>query len=450
MEIKRISVIGLGKLGSPMAAVFAYKGYSVIGVDLNKNFVDKINQGLAPVEETDLQKFISANKKRISATQNYEEAILNSEATFIIVPTPSEKNGGFSNKYVIEAGKSIGNALKKKRDYHLIVLTSTVIPGSTENELLPVLEKYSSKKGGKDFGLCYNPEFIALGSVIRDLLNPDFVLIGELDSKSGSLLESFYKNVCDNNPPIKRMNIINAEIAKISLNAYVTMKISYANFLAELCENIPGADVDIITDAIGCDQRIGHKYLKGGLGYGGPCFPRDSRAFIYTAKKFGLTPSPLAKATDQINEKQVSRLKKLILSYLPSKGKVGVLGLSYKPNTNVIEESQSLEIAQVLSESVPVFVYDPKAMKNAKELLKDNVIYTSSLKECVQKSDVIVITTPWKEFKKIKPDWLKQKKGRKVVIDCWRILDPKKFNKINNFKYLALGRYYIIIKDKKL
>lgn len=442
MKKPKLSIIGLGKLGSPLVAAFASKGYSVIGVDINKNFVDKLNQGIAPVSETGLQKLITAHKKRISATQDYEKAILNSDITFIIVATPSEKNGGFSNKYVLEAGKSIGSALKRKSAYHLVVLTSTVVPGSTEGKLLPVLERYSGKRSGRDFGLCYNPEFIALGSVIHNILNPDFVLVGELDSKSGKILESFYKDVCENNPPIKRMNIINAEIAKISLNAYVTMKISYANFLAELCENIPGADGEVITDAISCDKRIGHKYLKGALGYGGPCFPRDSRAFIYTAKKFGVPSSPLAKATDKVNKNQLTRLKKLILAQLSPKGKVGILGLSYKPNTNVIEESQSLEIAQILSTKTSVIVYDPKAMEKAKQVLRDKVVYAPSVKECIQNSDVIVIATPWDEFKKIKPDWLKQKKGVKVLVDCWKILDQRKLAKIKNVKYLAIGRYY--------
>ena len=434
---KSVSIIGLGKLGSPMVACFASKGYKVIGVDINSDFVRLINEGKPPVFETQLAEYLSKNRERISATQDYKKAVLNSDITFIIVPTPSEEQGGFSTKYVGEAGKRIGEALKEKSDFHLVALVSTVTPGSTEKELLSILEEYSDKICGKDFGLCYNPEFIALGSVIHNLLNPDFVLIGESDSQSGDILESFYRNICDNNPPIKRMSIVNAEITKIALNTYVTTKISYANMLSELCEKIPGGNVGVVTNALGCDIRIGHKYLKGALGFGGPCFPRDNRALIYTARNFRVS-LPIAEATDRINQNQIPRIVELILSVLPRGGRVGILGLSYKPDTNVIEESQGVEIPRILSEKgVPVIVYDPAAMENAKQVLGDKITFADSLKECLQKADVICITVPWKEFKEIDPSYLEREGSRPTLIDCWRILDEQKYKKIVN--YLALG-----------
>lgn len=438
MEKPRISIIGLGKLGSPMLAVFASKGYRVIGVDINPNPVHLINEGKSPVFEPHLAEYLNKNKERISATQDYEKAILNSDITFIIVPTPSEEQGGFSNKHVIEVGKSIGEALKKKSNFHLVILTSTVVPGSTEGELLPVLEEYSGKKCGIDFGLCYNPEFIALGNVIQGFLKPDFVLIGESNPRSGDVLESFYKDFYKDNPQIKRMDIVNAELAKIALNTYVTTKISYANMLAELCEKIPGGNVDVVTDALGCDSRIGHKYLKGALGYGGPCFPRDNRALIYTAQKFGV-PFSIAEATDKINKNQVPRLARLVLSVLPEDGRVGILGLSYKPDTDVVEESQGLELARILSEKgIKVLVYDPKAMENARKVLDTKVVFASSLKECTQKADVVVIATPWEEFKSIDPECLRRGENPPILIDCWRILKPEKLGK--KAIYIPLGK----------
>ncbi len=439
MEKLKLSIIGLGKLGSPMVAAYASKGHQIIGVDVNPETIRLINEGKPPVFEPRLSEFLKENKERISGTEDFEKAILNSDITFIIVPTPSEDNGGFSNKYVIEAGKEIGKALAKKSNFHLVNLVSTVVPGSTENELKPILEKYSGKKCSRDFGLCYNPEFIALGKVIYDLLNPDFVLIGESDKRSGDILENFYKNLCENNPPVKRMNIINAEIAKIALNVYVTTKISYANMLAELCERFPGGDVDVITDALGCDSRIGHKYLKGALGFAGPCFPRDARAFLYTAKKTGLS-FPLPEAVDVINKRQVVRLSEKVLSLLPKGKKVGILGLSYKPDTNVIEESQGVEIAKNLAEKgIPVLVYDPAAMEPTKQVLGDKVTFVSSLQDCCQKTDVILITTPWSEFKNIRPEWLRCEGKSKTIIDCWKILDSQIFKGIA--KYLAIGKY---------
>ena len=433
MQKPKISIIGLGKLGSPAVAAFASKGYRVIGVDVNSDFVRLINEGKPPVSETHLTEYLTANKERISATQDYERAILNSDITFIIVPTPSEEQGGFSTKYVVEAGKKIGEVLKKKTSFHLVVLTSTVVPGATEGELLPILEEYSGKKCGVDFGLCYNPEFIALGNVIYDLLNPDFVLIGESDSRSGDILESFYKNLCGNNPPIKRMNFSNAELAKIAVNTYITTKISYANMLAEMCEKLPGGNIDVVTSALGLDRRIGSNGLKGAIGYGGPCLPRDNRALVFTAKKFGVS-LPIAEATDEINRHQVPRLVEKILSLLPQGGKVSILGLSYKPDTDVIEESQGLELAKTLSEKgILVTVYDPAAMENARIVL-GKVVFANSLREAVKDADVILITTPWEEFKNIDPNWLKP---GTIFFDCWRILDSERYKNLG--KYFALG-----------
>jgi len=433
MEKQNLSIIGLGKLGSPMVAAFASRGYRVIGVDINSDFVRAINEGKPPVSETNLAEYLKENKERFSATQDYKKAVLNSDITFIIVPTPSEPNGQFSTKYAIDAAKEIGKALKEKKDFHIVVLTSTVTPTATERDLLTTLEQYSGKKCKKDFGLCYNPEFIALGNVINGLLKPDFVLIGESDKKSGDILESFYKNLCLNNPPIKRMSIVNAEITKIALNTFVTTKISYANMLAELCEKIPGGNIDVVTDALGCDKRIGHKYLKGALGYGGPCFPRDNRALMSTAKKFGVS-LPIAEATDKINRYQISRLVEKISSLLPKNGRVCILGLSYKTDTNVIEESQSVEIAKELSEKgISVTAFDPQAMENAKKVL-NKVSFANSLKEAVESSNVIVITIPWEEFKTIEPDWLKP---GAILFDCWKILDAQKYKKTG--KYLAVG-----------
>ena len=432
-----LSIIGLGKLGSPMVAAYASKGYKIIGVDVNPEFVRLINEGKPPVLEPKLEEYLEENKERIRATQDYKEAVLNSDITFIIVPTPSKEDGEFSTKYAIEAGKEIGKALKDKDAYHLVVLTSTLTPGYTEKDLLTALEESSGKKCGVGFDLCYNPEFIALGNVIQGLLYPDLVLIGESSKRGGEILENFYNNICEKKPPIKRMSIVNAEITKISLNTYVTTKISYANMISELCEKIPGGNIDVVTDALGCDERIGPKYLKGGLGYGGPCFPRDNRALMQAAKRFGLS-LPLAEATDRINKNQVPRVINLILSALSEGGKVAILGLSYKPDTSVVEESQGVEIAGILAEKgIEVVVFDPLAMENAKKVLGDKVSFCDSLKECMQKGDVIVVVTPWKEFLAIEADWLKRPNGKIKIVDCWRFLDFEKYKEVAD--YLPLG-----------
>jgi UDPglucose 6-dehydrogenase len=432
----KLSIIGLGKLGAPMAAVMAHKGNTVVGVDVNPGFVSAIQQGRAPVNEPGLTEMIQANRERLTATENYEDAILATDVTFIIVPTPSDPDGTFSMRYVLSAAEKIGAALRKKKDWHLVVLSSTVMPGSTGSTLLPALEVHSGKKCGEEFGLCYNPEFIALGSVVRDMLNPDMILIGESDERSGAILEQLYSRVCDSNPRIQRMNLVNAELTKLSVNTFVTTKISYANMLAQVCETLPGADVDVVTDAIGCDSRIGSKYLKGALGYGGPCFPRDNVAFSALARANGV-PALLAEATDAMNRRQVPRLAELILSRLPENGTAGILGLSYKPNTEVIEESQGMEIAQhLLKADASVVVYDPAAMENAKAHLAGRVTFARSAAECAHASDVLAITTPWPEFNELAPSQLKAREGV-TVIDCWRVLPSGKFR--NAVEYLTLG-----------
>ncbi|HMD71598.1 MAG TPA: nucleotide sugar dehydrogenase [Bryobacteraceae bacterium] len=433
----KLSIIGLGKLGAPMAAVMAHKGHTVVGVDLNPATVAAVNEGRAPVNEPGLGEMIHLNHERLSATLDYEEAILATDVTFIIVPTPSDPDGRFSLRYALSAAEKIGAALRKKNAWHLVVLSSTVMPGSTGGVMLPALERHSGKTCGRDFGLCYNPEFIALGSVIRDMLNPDMILIGESDPRSGAILEEFYGGVCESGPRIRRMNYVNAELTKLSVNTFVTTKISYANMLAQVCETIPGADVDVVTTAIGSDSRIGQKYLKGALGYGGPCFPRDNVAFSAVARANGV-PALLAEATDQLNKRQVPRLAELILSHLPEGGTAGIMGLSYKPNTEVIEESQGLALAQFVAEQgVRLVVYDPEAMPNAKAKLPAGVIYASSVAECAREADVLAITTPWAEFRSLAPSHLKRSAPPPVILDCWRLLSRKEFQ--DAATYLTLG-----------
>ena len=421
----KLSIIGLGKLGAPMAAVMAHKGHSVLGVDINAGYVAAIQEGKPPVQEPGLAEMIRANRERLTATMDYTEAVLATDATFIIVPTPSDADGTFSLRYVLAAAEKIGEALRQKKEWHLVVLSSTVMPGSTGGCLLPALEAASGKKCGADFGLCYNPEFIALGSVIRDMLNPDMILIGESDERSGEILAGLYKCVCESNPHIQRMNYVNAELTKLSVNTFVTTKISYANMLAQVCETLPGADVDIVTSAIGCDTRIGTRYLKGALGYGGPCFPRDNVAFSALARANGV-PALLAEATDQMNRRQVPRLAEMVLSRLPERGIAGILGLSYKPDTDVIEESQGIGLAtELYSRGAQVVVYDPAAMENANRVLGGRVTFAGSAAECVRASDVLAIVTPWPEFQKISAADLKS--GDVTIIDCWRVLDPACF-----------------------
>ena len=435
--MKGISVIGLGKLGLCIAACLAAKGYRVTGVDVDKKKVEEINRGDNPIEETGLTELIKKCKANLTTTNDYSLAIKDSRITFIVVATPNEADGYFSNEQLKEALKKIAPVIKEKDEYHLVVITSTVMPGTTEHVAKFVLEGISGKKCGVDFGLAYNPEFIALGSVIHDFLNPDFILIGEANKRDGEILKKIYKKICENNPPVARMSPINAEIAKISLNCYLTMKISFANFLASLCEQIEGADADVITDAIGLDSRIGRKFLKGGLGYGGPCFPRDNLAFGAFAKKIGVKPK-LGEIVDEVNRDQVKRIVGIAREQLNPKSKVSILGLSYKHLSPVIEDSQAIGITEsLLRGGYRISVYDPMALANAQSVFGDKVDYAQSVEECLKDSELCILTTRWEEFKRLDAKILKKEMKKATVLDCWRLIEK---NDLEGVKYIALGR----------
>lgn len=417
-----IAVIGLGKLGSPLAAVLASKGHTVVGVDLNAELVAAINAGKAPVEEPGLQARIDSARGRLRATGDFAEAIPATDISFIIVPTPSGPDGVFSNRWVLDAVRQIGAALRTTNRYHVVNITSTVMPGSTGGEIRAALELTSGRVVGVDVGLTYNPEFIALGSVVRDLLNPDMLLIGESDPRAGDVLAQVYQTTAESNPPIQRMNWVNAEITKISVNTYVTTKISYANMLAELCERIPGADVDVVTAALGKDSRIGAKYLRGALGYGGPCFPRDNVAWSVLALSVGAA-ADIAQATDSINHRQVARVVEMLSRLTPAGGTVAVLGLAYKPDTPVVEESQGVMIArQLATAGFSVLVHDPVALHSGAAVLGDLVMPVSEAQAAIAAADAVVVTTPAREYAALPAEYFARAGQPRVVLDCWRIL----------------------------
>jgi UDPglucose 6-dehydrogenase len=438
-EVQTLAIIGLGKLGSPMVACFASKGFDVIGVDVDESKVAAIAEGRAPVFEPGLAELLAANRARIRATTDVADAVRCAEMTFVIVPTPSEESGGFSLRYVLQACDSIGRALRETDDYHLVVLTSTVMPGATGSTVQAALEHASGKRCGEDFGLCYSPEFIALGSVIRDFLNPDFLLIGESDGHAGDVLVDTYARVVDNGAPVARMNFVNAELAKISVNTFVTTKIAFANMLARVCERLPEADVDVVTSALGMDSRIGSKYLRGAISYGGPCFPRDNVAFAALAREIG-APAFVAEAADQLNRDGIERLAALVQEHLPADGTTAVLGLSYKPDTDVIDESAGLLLTRMLAEAgANVVVHDPEALANAERALGATVGYAESAVEAIQYADVVVLTTAWSQFRTLEPQTFERDGNPRVVIDCWRILEAEMFEGSTHYIQLGAG-----------
>jgi UDPglucose 6-dehydrogenase len=406
-----VSVIGLGKLGLPLSVAFADRGISVIGVDNVPGVVEAVNARVPHIYEPKLQTFLNLAGDRLLATSDLHDAVQRTPISIVLVPTPSDDDGWFSLKYVLEVCAELGQAIRDKGRYHLVVISSTVMPGSCDGEIKAVLEKASRDKINKSWGLCYCPEFVALGDCIAGFKRPDFVLIGQSDKLAGDVLESLYIRFVPPGTPIERMALINAELAKISLNCYVTTKISFANQVAEICEKLPGADVDTVTNAIGNDKRIGKRYLRGATGFGGVCFPRDVRAMLALARKLDIK-LPLPNAVNQINEWQIERLAYLVRVTVQraKRSEIGILGLAFKPGTDVTTESTGMALAREL-QTFNLHTFDPVVEGNCE-----------SAQQCVDKSDVIIVTIPSDDFKAL------QFKRGQVVIDCWRILSKEQLD----------------------
>lgn len=402
-----VTVVGLGKLGAVLAAVLAERGHTVIGVDINELLVKNVNDGIPPIRETGIGELYNRVRPDLSATTDMKVAVGQSSIAFVVVPTPSQEDGSFSNQYVIEAVEAIGEALQDKGEWFTVVICSTVMPGSCGGPIKEALERSSGRTVGETVGLAHSPEFIALGSVIHDMTHPDMVLLGADDDKSRQSLFEIITTVPRTMPAYRPLSLVDAELAKIGLNCYVTMKMSYANMIGEICSNIPGADAANVLSAIGNDSRVGARYLRSGAAWGGPCYPRDTLAFGRMAENVGVE-AYLVGASSQINKRQLTRL----INQLVVEDKVSILGLSYKPNTHITERSFGVDLATVLmSEGVFVSMYDPEASTFSFNGRSCELTVT----DCIAASPVIVVATPWPEFATL--DY----QGKKVI-DLWGIV----------------------------
>lgn len=445
MQKVKLSFFGLGYVGLTTAACFSYKGFKVTCFDIDNEKVKTINNGKAPFFEPGLDELlkVSIEKGFLKAVEDPVKAVLDSKITFITVSTPNKEDGSIDLTSVKDASERIGEALRIKDRWHLIVIKSTVIPTTTEKIVGKIIEEHSGKRIGRDFGLCANPEFLKEGSAVEDTFKPDRIVIGESDKKSGDLLESFYKDFYGENlPPILRTNLVNAELIKYVNNSFLAMKVSFINMVANLCQKIRGADVEIIAKGIGLDRRIGELFLKAGAGWGGSCFEKDLKALL----NFGAKNSvelPLIESTLKVNDTQPYKLidlaKKLVGEL---KGKrISVLGLSFKPNTDDMRYAVSIKIVnKLLEEDAKVVVYDPIAMQNARKIFNNTVEYANSVEECLKGSECALIVTEWNDFKGLIPeDFIKLMKNP-VVVDGRRMYDSKAFSSKLKFAAIGLGR----------
>jgi len=410
-----ISIIGTGYVGLVTGVCFAKLGNNVICVDVDKDKINNINNGIAPIFEKNLDKILLETRDKIKATTDYKTAIQNTDITFICVGTPSKKDVSLDLSYIKKSAEEIGKQLKEKNKYHVVVVKSTVLPGTTEQVILPILEKFSNKKAGEDFGVAMSPEFLKEGVAIDDFLKPDRIVFGYYDSKSKEALEEIYKGfTC----PIVKTNLTTAEMIKYASNSFLATKISFANEMGNLCKKL-GIDSYEVADGMGYDKRIGRFFLDSGIGWGGSCFPKDLDALTKWAEKND-EKTRIINAAIQINNQQPLKLIELLKKHIPNlHGKtIGILGLSFKPDTDDIRESRAIPIVEKLLENnAKIKAYDPKAMINFKKIYP-NIIYCSKAEEVLE-SDAVLITTKWEEFKKLN---FKEK----IVIDGRRLEEAKK------------------------
>jgi UDPglucose 6-dehydrogenase len=409
-----ISIIGTGYVGLVTGACFAKLGHNIICVDIDKNKIEKINKGISPIYEEGLAKILLDYGDKIKATNNYKDAIENSDITFLCVGTPSKSDLSLDLSHIEQSAEEIGKQIKNKNTWHLVVVKSTILPGTTQNIILPILEKNSEKKTGSGFGLAMNPEFLKEGIAVKDFLEPDRIIIGAYDKKSKDMLKKLYENI---SAPIIETSLSTAEMIKYASNAFLATKISFINEIGNICKKM-GIDTYEVANGMGLDKRIGRPFLDSGIGWGGSCFPKDTNALISWYKKENEKPE-IIQSTVKINEQQPLRLIKILKKHIPKiEGKtIGILGLAFKPDTDDIRQSRAIPIVkQLIEEKANVKAYDPKAMDNFKKIFP-NIRYCNSAKETLE-TDAVLITTKWEEFKKL--DF-----KEKIVIDGRRLKEAE-------------------------
>ena len=407
-----ISVIGLGKLGLPLMALLAENNYQVYGVDKSEALIKSLKSQTFYSNETGLMDLLSTNQPRLHYSTSVSEITEKIDLVFVIVPTPSEENGRFSNYYVLDAVKEIGFFLKDKDSGTVINIVSTVMPGSCDGIISQTLEQTSGRKIGLDVGLCYSPEFIALGSVVKDMQFPDMHLVGFSHQWAGDLLEVVLKRIAKNQVPCLKMSLIEAELVKISVNNFVTMKIAFANSLMQIADHLGNIDIDKVTSAIGLDSRIGRSYMKAAAPYGGPCFPRDTRALTSIFLDAGM-PVSLSSTTEKMNLSYVKYVSEKVLSAVNISQSIGVLGISYKPGTPVIDESPGLLITNVLIQSGnKVLVWDDEGATDPTSMAE-----SCELDDILERADYFIITRNLKNFGAILS---RIKENKKNYLDLWR------------------------------
>ena len=425
----KISVFGLGYVGAVSSACLANGGHKVIGVDPNHTKVSLINEGKTPIIEEKIGELITeaVQAGKLRATPDEVEAVSKTDLSFVCVGTPSQLNGNLDFKYIRRVCEKIGAALKNKSEHHVIVIRSTILPGTMKKIVIPTLEQFSLKKAGEDFGVCNNPEFMREGTAVYDYYHPPKTVIGETDSRSGDLLASIYEKT---DAPLIRTDVATAEMVKYVDNVWHALKIGFANEIGNVCKSL-GIDGHRVMDVFCQDTKlnISKNYLKPGFAFGGSCLPKDLRALMYKAKTLDVE-LPILNSIIPSNHLQIERGLRMIME--KKNKKVGILGFSFKAGTDDLRESPMVEVIErLLGKGYEISIYDRNVeLASLTGANRDYILnhiphisklMGSSVEEILSNSDTVVIGNNDIEFS----DILTKVNDGQVVVDLVRIEDAR-------------------------
>jgi len=442
-----ISILGTGFIGLCSAACFAEKDIKVLASTHNEKKAAMINEGKAPFYEKDLQEMMDDIKAKkpelLQCLLDPVKAVLETDISMITQGTPMREDKSISLSYIESTAREIGEALKQKDRYHLIVVRSTVVPGTSRNLVGRIITEVSGKIPGKDFGLCMQPEFLAEGRSIEDTLTPDRIVIGEFDEKSGEMLQEFYEYFYGDhlkNCPILRMNLESAELVKYGNNCLLSTKISYANEFANFAELVPNVDISQVMKGVGLDYRINPRFLGAGAGFGGSCFHKDVNAIKAWSKSKGYT-SRLLEAVLAINDDQAIRIVDIaeeLAGDLKNK-RITLLGLAFKPGTDDMRQAASIRVVNELKKRgvKDIIGYDPKANETAEIELGDKIKYAKSIEQALEDSECALLITEWDEFKGLTPEDFKKHMRTPNLVDGRRLYNYERFNSALPFRVIG-------------
>ena len=435
----KIAIVGTGYVGLVTGTCFAEMGVDVTCVDVQKEKIENLKNGIIPIYEPGLENLVNRNRDagRLNFTSDLTEVLDEVEIVFSAVGTPPDEDGSADLKYVIEVARTIGRNMNK----YVLVVTKSTVPVGTAKKVKAAIQEELDKRGVEiPFDVASNPEFLKEGAAIKDFMSPDRVVVGVESEKAQKLMTKLYRPFLLNNFRVIFTDIPSAEMIKYAANSMLATRISFMNDIANLCELV-GADVNMVRKGIGSDSRIGSKFLYPGCGYGGSCFPKDVKALIKTAEKNGYTMRVL-RAVEEVNEAQKSilfdKVQKRFDGDLQGK-KVAIWGLAFKPDTDDMREAPSLVlIEKLLAAGATVSVYDPIAMEECKRRIGDIVTYAKDIYDAAFDADALMVVTEWKEFRL--PSWavLKRTMKQPILIDGRNIYDRHELAE-QGFQYSCIG-----------